>query len=86
LRTTPPCVPQPSDDVTVYVVLIDYGKLIRMSTGWGCLNAHQQLSAITGTLPAMRRNDCPRRAGTCRCDSRLPIFSGAKVGDHSYRS
>jgi hypothetical protein len=36
--------------------------LIRMSTG-GLSNAHQQLSAITGTLPAMRRNDCPRWTG-----------------------
>jgi hypothetical protein len=35
-----------------------------MSTG-GCLNAHQQLSAITGTLSAMRRNDCPRWTGIC---------------------
>jgi hypothetical protein len=38
--------------------------LIRMSTG-GCLNAHQKLSAITGTLSAMRRNDCPRWTGIC---------------------
>jgi hypothetical protein len=29
------------------------------------LNAHQKLSAITGTLSAIRRNDCPRWTGIC---------------------
>jgi hypothetical protein len=34
--------------------------------GEGCLNALRQLSAITGTLSAMRRNHCPQWAGICK--------------------
>ena len=45
-------------------------------TGGGCLNAHRQLSAITGTLSAMHRNDCQRCGGICNL---LGVLQGTRA-------
>jgi hypothetical protein len=53
--------------------------------GEGCLNAHRQLSAITGTLSAMRRNDCPRWAGICTLGDETDYFlKAARPGRHAH--